>query len=449
MSGHYTLQLHYLSDLHLWSESYYFKPRSTNFTVYREIVIIPGNPGVASFYVPFATALFELLNSSPNDATATAIRIIHYAGYYSNPQSPVPALNYASNMNNRANNNFSKKTLFGQIRLYSLNDQIIHLNSVLTQIHIQNSKQISKDTPMHYCLVGHSIGCYLALKIMQIPNRTYNIQHITLLYPFIRYDVDFLHRSLFIGLNWFRHLVTVNLNVIGLLPKSVLSTILFLGSGGLLNTHFAQKAMIDTYLSIAKNTHYQRSTIDRVKELLLMRPTEQSAQSLFLALTEFDQVASKSIRSNNIEDKNSADYINIENKVEPFDQAVLPLLRELYAKNQITMIYSANSDIWAPRAQYNEIKQHIQQIPNVDLENNLILDKRTHHVFCATVSESLHTATIVAQTIRRLDRNNSDPAQISPATLNRASIALNLAAEHPYSVKQSGSDYSTRLSSRV
>ncbi|KAL8505160.1 hypothetical protein ACS0TY_016388 [Phlomoides rotata] len=105
------------------------------------VLFIPGNPGVVSFYTDFLESLYELLGG-----TASVTAIGHIAHTDKNWESG---------------------------RLFSLQEQINHKISFI--------EQELQDVKVPIVLVGHSIGAYIALEIFKRSKAIYCIG----LYPFL------------------------------------------------------------------------------------------------------------------------------------------------------------------------------------------------------------------------------------------------------------------------
>ncbi|CAF1634311.1 unnamed protein product, partial [Didymodactylos carnosus] len=132
------------------SSSSIVKPDTINDTLnIREneivIMIIPGNPGIGGFYIPFANHLYNLCQKQ------VTITIVSHAGH-------APGT-LCSN---------SKQRYW-----YNLQDQINHKLS-----YIENN--IGLKTRL--ILIGHSIGSYMILNMLE---KFHNIEHSFLLFPTI------------------------------------------------------------------------------------------------------------------------------------------------------------------------------------------------------------------------------------------------------------------------
>ena len=113
------------------------------------LLIVPGNPGMAHFYITFATHLFELGRG------AYDVSVVSHAGHSPGVAKPVdsPACK----------------------DWYSLEDQLAHKMSYVRQ-------QAANKEVLY--LVGHSIGCYIILEMLkQLPPA--RIKKVAFLFPTI------------------------------------------------------------------------------------------------------------------------------------------------------------------------------------------------------------------------------------------------------------------------
>ncbi|XP_055547534.1 lipid droplet-associated hydrolase [Wyeomyia smithii] len=121
-----------------------------------EIVLcITGNPGLPGFYTKFLSTVYECLDKRK------PVWVIGHAGHDEAPESPYtkPVLPIKNNEN-----------------LYDLNGQLQHKVEFIR-------KYVPKQVKIH--LIGHSIGCYLALELLKIPDISERIQHCYMLFPTI------------------------------------------------------------------------------------------------------------------------------------------------------------------------------------------------------------------------------------------------------------------------
>ena len=95
------------------------------------VLVVPGSPGMGHFYVPFASRLFHLGNGVYD------VSVVSHAGH-----SP----------------GFPKQADTGERDWYNLEDQIAHKLAYIEE-------QASHKESLY--LVGHSIGCFMILKMLQ------------------------------------------------------------------------------------------------------------------------------------------------------------------------------------------------------------------------------------------------------------------------------------------
>lgn len=127
----------------------------------KEIVIcITGNPGLPGFYTQFLSTVYECLNKE------LPVWVIGHAGHdeaedgpYKKPLPP----------------------LEGNESLYNLAGQLQHKVDFIR-------KYVPSDVKIH--LIGHSIGAYLALELLKIPDISDRIQHCYMLFPTIERMVN-------------------------------------------------------------------------------------------------------------------------------------------------------------------------------------------------------------------------------------------------------------------
>lgn len=111
------------------------------------IVLIPGNPGFAEFYLSFAQKLHE--------NTKIPVWILSYAGH------SLPT-----------NNNKSADSQNG--KLYTLDEQVEHKAEFIRQY-------VPANVNIH--LLGHSIGCWMSLQLLKKPDIKTKIKKCYFLFP--------------------------------------------------------------------------------------------------------------------------------------------------------------------------------------------------------------------------------------------------------------------------
>lgn len=108
------------------------------------IIIIPGNPGIGSYYTEFRDLLLEGLPYKD-------IRILDYKGF----------------------------SLEKPDRLYSIEEELEYIRSILDGFYAEDGRD--------FILIGHSIGGWISLKILE-QNTSFSIQKLILIFPFIALD---------------------------------------------------------------------------------------------------------------------------------------------------------------------------------------------------------------------------------------------------------------------
>jgi hypothetical protein len=137
-----------------------------------QIILIPGNPGVASFYLEFANILSEFLK------IPATFHCISYAGF---------------------NQDFHGK-------LYSLTEEIEHKKSVYHFL----KKSWKPKTKVW--IIGHSIGGYIGIELLKEVQKDYESKLVQL-FPFLRVGTnpkllqlkDFLENSIYVKLTRISH----------------------------------------------------------------------------------------------------------------------------------------------------------------------------------------------------------------------------------------------------
>lgn len=127
----------------------------------KEIVIcITGNPGLPGFYTQFLSTIYNCLNKE------LPVWVIGHAGHdeaLDGPyKKPLPPLK-------------------GNESLYCLAGQLQHKVDFIR-------KYVPADVKIH--MIGHSIGAYLALELLKIPDISDRVQHCYMLFPTIERMVD-------------------------------------------------------------------------------------------------------------------------------------------------------------------------------------------------------------------------------------------------------------------
>ncbi|XP_053695407.1 lipid droplet-associated hydrolase [Sabethes cyaneus] len=149
---------------------------------HKEIILcITGNPGLPGFYTKFLSTVYDCLDKR------IPVWVIGHAGHDEAPESPykkpVPPIENNEN-------------------LYDLNGQLEHKIEFIR-------KYIPKNVKVH--LIGHSIGCYLALELLKIPDVSEKVQFCYMLFPTIErmaeakngFILTKIVRPIYCALQWF------------------------------------------------------------------------------------------------------------------------------------------------------------------------------------------------------------------------------------------------------
>ncbi|XP_033149693.1 lipid droplet-associated hydrolase-like isoform X1 [Drosophila busckii] len=119
----------------------------------QEVVIcIPGNPGLPGFYTEFGGTLQQQLGLTGRDLP---VWVIGHAGHYDPPEAEVPQLT-------------------GNEELFNLNGQVTHKIEFI-------KKYIPRHVKIH--LIGHSIGAWMTLQLLQKKQIRDRIKKCYLLFP--------------------------------------------------------------------------------------------------------------------------------------------------------------------------------------------------------------------------------------------------------------------------
>jgi pimeloyl-ACP methyl ester carboxylesterase len=394
------------------------------------IIIVPGNPGTAELYAPFALGMHRLLRGR------VAVRAVALAGFDPHPTSAAAAQE-------------------GE-RLYSLQEQCEYLHQYLTVLHAQlrredeavasacgtpSSHSIaqwnaarasgSHSPPQRehrFILACHSIGAHIGIAAMAsaaaeqrahaartaeataagspsalhssshpVPHR---ISHSYMLFPFIRMDLTPPHLRL----------------------VSFLLRLRFLGVAGLIARMLAlvPLAVIRAVLRWMMSITSEHAVLAIASTFSSMRLANQSAH---LGADEMVHVR------------------------RPGDVAHLALLEQ--HKQRMTLYY-APDDVWAPRSQ-----MHALQVAVPGLDARFVPD--ASHAWCAFRGQSEMMARLIARQIdERIHQDacaeklqgQSRPQLQAPQVSASASLLLDQAA--PLSMHASvGNDQAERITSRL
>lgn len=126
------------------------------------ILIIPGTPGICHFYIPFASRLFGLGQGKLD------VSIVSNAGH--SPGHYKESAIHPSGISSTSQDLHSEATDW-----YTLQDQVSHKIAFIQQEAVERNSLI---------LIGHSVGCWIVLKMLQhlIPAK---VEKVILLFPAI------------------------------------------------------------------------------------------------------------------------------------------------------------------------------------------------------------------------------------------------------------------------
>ncbi|XP_057654011.1 lipid droplet-associated hydrolase isoform X2 [Diorhabda carinulata] len=271
------------------------------------VIIIPGNPGINSFYDKFAKRIHEKLKCS--------VWCVGHAGHnLSQPLKTVP--NYKDNTD-----------------LYGLKGQVQNKVNFF-------AKYIPENAKIH--LIGHSIGSYMVLELLENPSLSKRINHSYLLFPTIENMANSKNGKILT--NYVKYVVWLAVLLSGLF---------------MIFPRFIQTALIHAYMRVVGIPNYNCENIRQlIKPSVLKRV-------FHLAYEEMDQV----LERNNLSIKNNETKINL-----------------LYGK----------FDGWTPMSYYNNIKT---DFPNINAEVTTI-----NHAF--VLKSSYEVADIVSEKITNPEKCN-------------------------------------------
>jgi pimeloyl-ACP methyl ester carboxylesterase len=382
-----------------WGQSHVLRECTAVNAVQYHVVLCPGNPGIGTFYLPFAERLHALLGGQ------VSVRAVNLAGFVAEEHRTIVTHQAACAPGARhAHSHVVERPV-----VYTLKEQCAFLHEYLRALHLQllcadelargvaqppndfrldlrsilspHIRPASSTLPRRqhrFILVCHSIGAYIGLEAMSLAERARScsmedtnavdlllpyltgkpdtvlppvtIAHSFLLFPFIRMDLGFLHYWSFRTMFLFRPLLKLMVRAWSFLPLSILRLLLRLAMR--ITSEHAVRAVYDTYT----NVHVADAAV-------------------FLGQSEFQDV----LRSGPPSEKTS------------FDNNFLAK----HAKD-VTLYYAgAEHDIWGPLKQMQDLKD---AIPGLDAR----MEPTATHAWCAYLDQSATMARHVAKDIEQL-----------------------------------------------
>lgn len=266
------------------------------------VIIIPGNPGINSFYDKFAKRIHEKLKCS--------VWCIGHAGH-----------------------NLSQ--LLKTVPLHKDNTELYGLKGQVQNKVDFFAKYIPGNAKVH--LIGHSIGSYMVLELLENPSISKQIHHSYLLFPTIEYMANTGNGKILT--NYVKYIVWLAVLLSGLfviLPR------------------FLQTALIYGYMNIVGIPNYNCESIRQLVKPCVLR------RVFLLAYEEMDQVLNR----NDLSIKNNVKKIKL-----------------LYGK----------FDGWTPMSYYHNIKN---DFPDINAEVTTI-----NHAF--VLKNSCEVADIINEWITK------------------------------------------------
>uniref|UniRef100_A0A182J0U2 Lipid droplet-associated hydrolase n=1 Tax=Anopheles atroparvus TaxID=41427 RepID=A0A182J0U2_ANOAO len=258
----------------------------------KEIVLcITGNPGLPGFYTKFLSTVYECLNKE------LPVWVIGQAGHDEADESPYKKL---------------VPPLVGNENMYNLQGQLQHKIEFIR-------KYVPEDVKIH--LIGHSIGAYMALELLKVPDISDRVQHCYFLFPTLERMVGAkngfiatrLVNPVWFALRWFYR-------IFALLPLFVRTWIIYL--------YYIVDGIPKYYLGTGLK-YMNPDVIDKI---------------WFLAMDEMQKVKELDV--------------------------------ETLSKNkQRIKLYYGTTDGWVPVKYYHELKQ---RIPDIDAE---LCTRKYEHAF--------------------------------------------------------------------
>lgn len=372
------------------------------------VIICPGNPGIAAFYLPFAEQLHARLGG------AVSVRVVSLPGF--------------SAEDHTATTNGKVGSVVERPVAYTLQEQCDFLHEYLRSLHLQLqcadelSRGVSPPSPKEvgvdvsqllsphirpaassmprrqhrFILVCHSIGSYIGLAALDRAERAaratapfgdglvsprqptclnllvpyfqgkmttdtslppVEITHACLLFPFIRMDLSHVSYWSLRFLLAVRPLVRIFVRLLALLPLSVWR--LALRMVARITAEHAVRGVYDTYT----NAHTANA-------------------ALVLAVAEFEDVRSPAPKGTTAA---------VAKKINAFDPAILSAHRE-----KLTLYYAgAESDLWAP---LHQMRDFLRDVPGLDAR----IEPTAVHAWCAYEDQTRTMVRRVAQNIEQL-----------------------------------------------
>jgi len=141
------------------------------------VVVVPGSPGMGSFYMPFANKLFEL--GRGNLDVVVVSQAGHSPGHYKQPPSGSTHVT-------------GQGAELSQTDWYTLQDQTVHKMAFIRE-------RVLPGRPL--ILIGHSIGCWIILDMLkQLPSS--RVVKIFLLFPAIEKMAETANNLSYYSMLW-------------------------------------------------------------------------------------------------------------------------------------------------------------------------------------------------------------------------------------------------------
>jgi len=348
-------------------------------------IIIPGNPSICSWYIPFIHELHKTLLPSLTPSQRCHFHCVSYAGQGNSPRL-VGEINDnnvcelsgdRSRIRNRNNGNGGKsrndvsQTLHGQILHkiafidYVKATHFSKSNSSNSNSNSSNSNNNNNNSNSsnRIILLGHSIGCHMINKLLHLrPDLSSLTLHVFHLCPFIRLRKKLFHRLV--------------------LSSPPLAEFLLQSSASFLSAFLPSKpfeAIASSYMSNALH----------IKTPLSRKVALQAASSPAFA-RNFIRLGAEELRD----------------VPEEFDVGELA---ELSGKvnGGVSFLYGGGGDVWGPKVHYEELKGRVErgELDSGSSSSNVTqkrvdvnFESRIRHDFCVREREQ---SVIVSQFVAR------------------------------------------------